>query len=356
MNGDSEMRGILSDQVNRLLGDTVTKDRLEQVETGAWPADLWQSVEENGLTRVLVPEDDGGVGGGWREAEAVLRAAGKYQAPVPLAEGIVGGAMVAGAGLSMPEGVVSIAPVRRDEELTLSAGGQLSGTATRVPWGRNADHLIALARSGGDCHVAIVAKGGWRVEEDANIAAEPRDTCHFDGAAVVASAPWDGGDMLSAYRLGAMARSAQIAGALEFLLEQSVQYANDRSQFGRPIGKFQAVQQELARLAGEVAASGAAAEAACRAADQGDAAFEIAVAKQRASEAATTGTSIAHQAHGAIGFTYEHALHFATRRLWSWRAEFGSESYWAEDLGRSLAGRGAEALWPFLTERTATTG
>src|SRR3546814_1067112 len=65
----------------------------------------------------------------------------------------------------------------------------------------------------------------------------------------------------------------------------------------------------------------------------------------------TSVASIAHQVHGAIGFTYEHALHFATRRLWSWRAEFGAESHWAELLGRAAIRRGADRLWPDLTAR-----
>ena len=63
------------------------------------------------------------------------------------------------------------------------------------------------------------------------------------------------------------------------------------------------------------------------------------------------GAGIAHQCHGAIGFTYEHSLHFVTRRLWSWRAEFGGESHWSLELGREVAARGAEALWPHLTSR-----
>jgi hypothetical protein len=55
--------------------------------------------------------------------------------------------------------------------------------------------------------------------------------------------------------------------------------------------------------------------------------------------------------HGAIGFTYEHSLHFLTRRLWSWRAEFGGESRWAIALGRQVVARGAGALWEELTAR-----
>ncbi len=69
----------------------------------------------------------------------------------------------------------------------------------------------------------------------------------------------------------------------------------------------------------------------------------------RVGEAAGNGAAIAHQVHGAMGFTYEHSLHQATRRLWSWREEFGNEAHWAELLGHMVAARGADALWPFVT-------
>jgi alkylation response protein AidB-like acyl-CoA dehydrogenase len=104
-------------------------------------------------------------------------------------------------------------------------------------------------------------------------------------------------------------------------------------------------------LAGHAAAASIAAERAFAVTDAGDATFDIAVAKIRAGEAVGIGAGIAHQVHGAIGFTYEHSLHFATRRLWSWRAEFGSESQWAAELGRRVTARGADALWSDLTAR-----
>ena len=78
-------------------------------------------------------------------------------------------------------------------------------------------------------------------------------------------------------------------------------------------------------------------------------AAEVAIAKIRVGEAAGNGAAIAHQVHGAMGFTYEHSLHQATRRLWSWREEFGNEAHWADRLGHMVAARGADALWPFVT-------
>ena len=93
----------------------------------------------------------------------------------------------------------------------------------------------------------------------------------------------------------------------------------------------------------------AAALAAARAADRGAAQFAIAAAKLRANRAVGSATSIAHQVHGAIGCTSEHALHHATQRLWSWRNEFGNDRHWALELGRRIAGAGADAFWPALT-------
>ena len=348
----NELRAILSDSITRLLTDEVTVDVRRAAEDGDWPSALWTKLEENGHPRVLVPEDQGGVGGGWLDAHTVIQAAGRFAAPVPIAETILAGRLLADAALDVPDGPITIAPVRPDEVLAISRTGNsfsLSGTVSRVPWGAAAGHLAVQAEADGKPHIALVAQGHAEVRADRNIAREPRDTLTFEEAPVIAAAP--AADRNGLWRHGAMIRAAQIAGALDAVLDQSVQYANDRTQFGRPIGKFQAVQQQLAILAGQTAAVGAAAEAAFGKAETGDAEFEIMVAKTRASEAAEAAASIAHQPHGAIGFTYEHTLHYATRRLWSWRAEFGTSSHWAEQLGRLVAGRGADALWPMVVAR-----
>ena len=77
--------------------------------------------------------------------------------------------------------------------------------------------------------------------------------------------------------------------------------------------------------------------------------FCIAVAKTRVGEAATLACEIAHQVHGAIGFTQEYALQLSTRRLWSWREEFGADPEWAARVGSFICARGADQLWPTLT-------
>jgi acyl-CoA dehydrogenase len=351
----TELSELLAPTVTRLFTDLVTKELIESAEKGAWPDKLWRALEEGGLTLPLVADAAGGAGGAWSDAHVVVRAAGKHAAPVPLAETIVASWLLTQAGLEVPLGPLTLAPVREGERLRLAgvAGAwRLSGTVSGVPWGAAAEHVVVAADGADTPMLALVRRGAARVTADRNLAREPRDTLAFDGAPVVAAAP--AGTRAGAEGmivLGAMVRAAQMAGALESLLEQSVRYATERKQFGRPIGNFQAIQHNLAILAGHVAAAGMAAEVAFSAADRGDPVFEVAAAKIRAGEAAGIGAGIAHQAHGAIGFTYEHSLQFSTRRLWSWRGEFGSESRWAQRLGRQVAARGADRLWSDLTTR-----
>lgn len=351
----SELSELLAPTVTRLFTDLVTKELIESAEKGAWPDALWGALEEGGLTLPLLPEAAGGAGGTWADAYVVVRAAGKHAAPVPLAETILGGWLLAQAGLEVPLGPLTLAPVREGERLRLTRSGgpcRLSGTVTGVPWGAAAGHVVAAAHGDDGPMLVLVRTDAARVSADRNLAREPRDTLSFDAAPVVAAAPAGLRSNADAVLvLGAMVRAAQMAGALESLLEQSVRYVTERKQFGRPLAAFQVIQHNLAVLAGHVAAAGIAADHAFRAADRGDPAFEVAVAKVRAGEAAGVGAGIAHQAHGAIGFTYEHALPFSTRRLWSWRAEFGSESRWAIRLGQRLAARGADQLWSDLTAR-----
>ena len=155
---------------------------------------------------------------------------------------------------------------------------------------------------------------------------------------------------------GALLRSAQMSGAMQSILSRTINYALERKQFGRAIGKFQVIQHDLARLAEQAAAAQCAALNAARAADTEGGAeaaeFEIAAAKLRANMAVAPTTTIAHQVHGAIGFTLEHPLHHFTQRLFAWRSDFGNDRYWATTLGKTLRGLSGAELWPFLTARS----
>jgi acyl-CoA dehydrogenase len=266
-----------------------------------------------------------------------------------------------------------------------------------VPLARDASYLAVLARRGDGRHaVALIESKAASIAEGTGIAGDALNAVTLNGVRPVALKDAAGLDEDALLMMGAAARSIQMAGALEAALDLAVAYANERVAFERPIAKFQAVQHNLARLAGEVAVAVAAATSAADAIatashtptespsplpsghpheapspikpeglrggvrgggnpDDGgnnEALFlEVAAAKIRVGEAATEGAAIAHQVLGAIGFTQEHTLHRFTRRLWAWRDDFGNESYWAARLGSLVAAKGPDGLWPMLAAR-----
>lgn len=339
MNGEL---ALLADTVDRLFADQVTREVRVAAEGGALPAGLWTLVEESGLSDPFADAEFG-----WAQAGLLARAAGFHAVPLPLVETMLAGWLLHRTGLAVPDGPLSVAAT-----LPLPQGDRLTGTAEAVPWGRHATHLVGVAGDGDACRVVRANLATAGVQEDMNIAREPRDRLTLvDCAAETAPA----GLPPDIVRLaGAALRAAQIAGAAARVLDDSVAYAGERVQFGRPIGKFQAIQQMLAVLAGRVAAADTAVDAMWRAVDRrgfAGAFAEIAAAKIRAGEAATLAANTGHEVHGAIGFAHEHHLNFLTRRLWSWRADYGGDGGWAVALGRRVAARGAQHLWADITAR-----
>lgn len=354
---------MIEQSAARLFSENVDRALLERFEAGSFPETLWQLVTDNGFHLALATEASGGIGESWSAAYPILRGIGYWHVPLPLAETMIGSMLLSLAGIEVPEGPIAVIEQGLDNTLvaTGSASTQrLAGEAARVPWAQHCkwavvsmtDRTLALIDLRDQSTTAIVPR--------VNHAKIPADSLKLDGARAVAQAanPLQASDK-PVWVLGAIARSIMMVGSLEWVLEQSVQYANDRVQFGKPIGRNQAIQQQLALMAGDVAASRMAALVAA-----GDApssvspatestVFSAAVAKIRCGEAATRATSISHQVHGAIGFTYEHMLNYATRRLWAWRQEFGSDAWWAERLGRAAIAGGSAAFWPGLTRRAA---
>jgi acyl-CoA dehydrogenase len=351
--------GDVSDELirtaERLFADEVNSTVLREAEAGQWPDSLWTAVAAAGLTAALLPEDARGLGISVSEAMSLLRVAAAHAAPIPLAETMLAGWLLARAGIKVPEGLpLGIAPVRRDDRLETAAasgGWRLVGKASRIPWARNAAALAVLAEGPQGMHVALLPAGVFGIKPASNLAGEPRDTIDVDttlGADAVAPAPSGfGPDQLRA--AGAILRANQIAGALERALALTVDYAQTRVQFGRPIGKFQAIQQNLAVFTGQTAAAIAVAEMAAETFDGGLNPVVVGAAKARAGEAANIAAGFAHQTHGAIGFTQEYGLHPLTRRLWSWRDEFGNEAEWQRCVGQAAFAAGAEGLWPMIT-------
>lgn len=349
---------MLLESMGRLFEDKSTKQVIDASETGVFAGELWSALAETGVPLAALPESAGGADAEWSDLFAALRVAGRFSAPIPLAETMLAGWVAASAGLKVADQPMTVGPVRTLDRLTLERDGngwRLSGAASRLPYARAAARIVLIA-DGPDGEMAVALEGtqGAEVAPGKNIANEPRDSLTFSGLRLAADAvaPLAGGVSRDAlYRRGALARAAMMSGALERAMDLAVGYAQERQQFGRPISKFQAVQQNLAVLAGQTAAAVAASNLAIEAlgSDPEREEFLIAVAKTRVGEAATLGCEIAHQVHGAIGFTKEYALQLSTRRLWSWREEFGADPEWAAKVGTYVCERGADALWPTLT-------
>ena len=349
---------MLLESVGRLFEDHCTKQVADVAETGTFPAALWQAVSETGVPLAALPEAAGGADAEWSDLYAVLRVAGRFAAPIPLAETMLAAWVASSAGLEVTEAPMTVGPVRSDDRLTLERDGngwRLSGRASRLPWAAQAGRIVLLADGpDGTMAVALDGTAGAELTAGRNMAGEPRDTLSFAALRVAGDAVAQAGvDRAALYRRGALARAMLMAGAMERALDIAVTYVGERKQFGRPIGKFQAVQQQLAVMAGQVAAAGAAADIGVEALSLDDPAkqdFLIAIAKTRVGDAATLASEIAHQVHGAIGFTKEYSLQLSTRRLWSWRDEFGGDTEWAAKVGAYVCAGGADALWPTLTE------
>lgn len=342
----SELRNILEDSVNRLFSDQLDWNTLDKYEKNGWPEELWAHITEQGMDKVLAREEAGGMNGSWNDAYPIIRACGRYAVPVPLPETILAHWIATQSNQDLMEGIPSIfskgCAIRNDK---LILGNQ------NFPWGGQADFLLGII----DGNVVIADTKNAVVTPQKNLGRDDRDTLSGE-LDIITSYPTQL-DNDTVHWLGALLRSAQIAGAGAAALDLAVQYAGDREQFGRSLSKFQAIQHHLADLAGLVASVDAMAITAFArlnevgiVGDGRNARLEIAAAKCRASEAVEKITRISHQIHGAIGFTYEYGLHFVTRRLWAWRTEYGGVSEWGENLGRAAVKASGDGIWPIITK------
>jgi acyl-CoA dehydrogenase len=349
----AESDNIVVETAEKIFADLADAQTINRDNKGEWKAPLWQALSEAGLPLAWVPEDCGGSGASLAEGFAVLSAAGRHAIAVPLAETMLAGWLLAQAKISSPEGEMTVLPAAPKDRITFNSDGTLSGRARGVPFAKAAKHFAVLAGNS----IALVDAGKCRIEAGIGLGGDNSDTVVLDKVEPTAVKPAPKGlDQTQLMLMGGVVRSLQIAGALEAMLDISVRYSNERVAFEKKISKFQAVQHNLARLAGEsaaaLAAATSAADAIANATSFDDAVFlEAAAAKIRCSEAAEKGGAIAHQVHGAIGFTIEHILHRFSLRALAWRDDFGSESYWAVELGKLVADRGADELWPLVASR-----
>lgn len=356
----SELHTMLSDSVSRLFEKLVNSDAVRE-QPACLSASHWQTVEDFGLADLLLPEAENGFNGGWQDAGILFRLLGAYAIPLPIGETVIAKKLLYDAGAT-PSSVSALAnpaaiSIANCQNATLTAtkdseDWRFSGTLDCVPWGSQVSLILVGTEHQGNKVIALLKPDdAVSIERGKNCAEESRDRLTFEQAPLSVILPV-AAQQLSLLNAGLLLRTGQIAGALESMLELSTNYVSERKQFGRAIAKFQVIQHDLARLAEQTAMVSCVSQVACRAADFDNADFEITAAKLRANHSIATSTSIAHQVHGAIGFTEEHDLHYFTQRLFAWRSEFATDRILAGKLGRLVLSMQQNSLWHFLTERS----
>ncbi len=320
---------VLADALEEFLAGRCTPQRVREIEAepaGDGARALWNEVEDSGFADALIAEAKGGAGLGLADAAMIAMACGRHAMPLPMALTLPVRAALAAAGEN-PRGAITIATT---SALVAEGKGPIVNTA--VPYGLAADWVLLCTRSA-DWLLPTVNATRQRSGGHGSVAADIRWT-DLPGDALMLRGP-EG--TTSDWRATAAAFiAAQMAGAMERLLEMTIAYANERSQFGKPIAKLQAIQQQVSVMAEQVfsARNAALIGLSGTAVDP----LRAAIAKARAGEAAVTAAAVSHAVHGAIGVTEEYDLQLYTRRLHEWRGQYGGETYWNGRLGMALIG------------------
>lgn len=353
----SELAQPLAEAADRLFSQRCDSRLVASADAGQWPQALWSAVDELGPGQLLAPESAGGAGGDWLDACTLLERAAAHCVPLPIGQTLLAGWLRSRAGLRPVSGPAALAFTAAPLAAMREAGRADAAESddAPVPWAEHA-HQIAFvgADPAGTAQLLWLPKGCMQTRPvTRSFPPSARVTCagvalHAPASAEPARAwcvPLPGLSLTEVRARAALLTAAQMAGALGRLLDMTLAYTGERVQFGRSIGQFQAVQHQLAQLAEEAAAARVAVHAAAATEDPHCFVAAAAAAKVRAGEAASLAARIAHQLHGAIGVTAEHALHLSTRRLCWWRDEHGSEAFWARALVQALRDGGMRSAW-----------
>lgn len=342
---DDEVTALLAASIERILADNCTPAALRACEgegaAGTGACALWAALEAAGLASALSADgEDGALG--WPEVRPMLEACGRYGLPVPLAESLAAQALARLAGASLPDGATTVAAARAEDASVIAESVAHARLATRA--------LVSLPEGDGTHALWMFDLARARLEPSVGIA-EERARLVWSRADGRALGRLPAG--VSALAAGAAVRCAQIAGACARAVEMTCGYANDRVQFGRPIAKFQAIQQQLALAGSWTALAAIASQLALADTSVGLDPTRVASAKHVAASAAELCTGIAHGVHGAIGVTEEYDLQLYSRRLHAWAGEFGSALHWSRRLGEAtLAGTQARC-WDGIVRATS---
>ncbi|HWL13641.1 MAG TPA: acyl-CoA dehydrogenase family protein [Ureibacillus sp.] len=343
----SEMKDMIVEVVERIFKEKVEKETVDLLEADAWSQEVWEVILENEIDKVAVTEAHGGAGGDYEDLFQLYRLMGKYAVPIPFIEHTLANLALEFANLPPQTELSTVHLATKPLDVK---EGKASGILKHVPWARYAEKLVTLATEQGRPSLILLDLKDAQVQNQTNLAAEPRDNVAFTDATILANHPLTDEQLKFLQQLQTAATVSKMAGAIDRAFELSVQFSKEREQFGRPIHRFQLVQQHLAILAGEQALSAAALENIIAALQREEAGDEIAFARLKLDDASRIVATSAHQVHAAIGVTHEHRLHHYTRRLWAWRDEDFHAKYWKKELAKKLL-HSSNTLWETLTTK-----
>jgi len=311
---------MILEALERVLDDHCSSAAVRRIEAGDLSGPLWDTIEQAGFLDVMKAEDLGGAGLSLPELFPILECLGRHCVALPIAQSIVARALM-GAQATVPPSMVTIA-----NRLQRRTTGDL--VCVRTPYGLLADYVLT---HDGDALLLMSTAGAERA-----CVGDPRAasaTLTWRNVAPVLRVVRDEQDMTA---FTAAMAAALLSGAMQQTFDMALAYCNTRVQFGKSIGKFQALQQQLSVMAEHVLAGAIAAECAFRSEGQTPSPLAGAIAKSRTSEAASLVAATAHAVHGAIGMTDEYDLGLLTRRLHEWRMSYGAEEHWNQIIGHHI--------------------
>ncbi len=375
--GFGEDESMLRDMAQKLLSDRLPMDKLrdlvadspepiyDQGQRAPWDESLWREIVELGWTGLATGEAEGGSNISLVGIAAIIEQVGRHALPSPLISTLSAGLVLRSAGGETANAALSriaagetatLAVTNErgswepdDAPLTATSDGTdliLNGTARFVQEAFKSDILIASARLGDRmvlCQLDREAAGLMLEADHIHDLTRDQASAYFEGVRIKPDGviSGDGAAALNAAWPGILCLiSADLCGASEHLLQTTVEYAQQRVQFDRPIGFFQAVKHPLVDAMVEIDRARSLLYNACAEIDAGSMHAETAarMAKSAASDAAAYTSDRAIQLHGGIGFTWEYALHIFFKRNLHNQALYGDGVHQRKKLADLLIG------------------
>ncbi len=305
---------------------------------------LWHDIEQNGLPRISVKEKFGGYEIPFFSILPLIKIVNNQGTPLPLSETILSNYILSESAINPPTGIVTFATNTKNLQIK---NNMISGEILSVPYLNLTKNLLIVHESNSTKQAILINQINGKIIHKKNFLAEPRYDIKVEKLNIAEIKPLN--NNIDFKFLGAVLRSAQMIGAMEKILDLSINYCSERQQFGRALSKFQAIQHQISDMAVELSASSAALSGITDLNLNNKNFNDIAISKIRAGIAAGKIIAISHQVHGAIGFTKEYELSYFTKNLNSWRNDFGNESYWEEFLGKRFLEKNNKNLWEYLT-------